>query len=63
MLAEGPGLLLLLGFLRALVLLCQGRARGREARQAETGPLFPLTAWDQGWGSPWALAGGWAWAG
>lgn len=46
--AKGWVLHLLVCFLRALVLLCQGWA----PEQAETGPLFPLTALSQGWGSP-----------
>lgn len=47
-----------LGSLRALVLLCQGRARGWGPEQAETGPLFPLAALGQGWGSPRVLGWG-----
>lgn len=51
-LGKGRVLLLHSGSLRALVLLCQGQARGWGPEQAETGPLFPLAALGQGWGSP-----------
>lgn len=55
---QGVVLLLLLGSLRALFLLCQGQARGWGPEQAETGPLFPLAALAQAWGSPRVLGWG-----